>query len=110
MIKDYKLVHKGQPVRKSRQSSTRWARFAVLVSVMILITVFLSIYADSKKEVQLMEVVVKSGDTLWSIAHTYDRSNGDIDIRKLIYEIKELNQLTSAQIYPGQVIYIPLMD
>lgn len=111
MIKDYKFVHKGQPIRKSRKNPAQWARFTVLVSVIILTTVFfLSLYADSKKEVPLTKVVVKSGDTLWSLAHQFDYSNGNIDIRKLIYEIKEINQLTSAQIHPGQVIYIPLMD
>lgn len=111
MIRDYKKIHRGQPVRKSQQRPIRWARFTVLVSVVILLTMlFMSFYADSKKEVQLAKVVVKNGDTLWTLARAHDRSDGGIDIRKLIYEIKELNQLTSAHIYPGQVIYIPLMD
>ncbi|MCK4258333.1 MAG: LysM peptidoglycan-binding domain-containing protein [Halanaerobiales bacterium] len=51
------------------------------------------------------EVVVVQGDTLWSIAKTYNSS--DNDIRELIYYIKKINQLTTAQIHPGQTLFIP---
>jgi len=47
---------------------------------------------------------VAPGDTLWDIAVTY---SGDRDVREVIYEIQRLNGLTSAEIYPGQVLFVP---
>lgn len=49
-------------------------------------------------------VVVEKGDTLWSIAtEKYPKT----DLRKYIYEIKKINNFTSAKIVPGQVIKLP---
>jgi nucleoid-associated protein YgaU len=52
-----------------------------------------------------IEVMVKSGDSLWELAETYYQGNEDI--RKIIYRIKKINNLESAEIYPGQLIKIP---
>ena len=48
---------------------------------------------------------VQPGDTIWSIATDYIDSN--TDIRKLVYEIREINKLNSAIIIPGQELLIP---
>jgi nucleoid-associated protein YgaU len=50
------------------------------------------------------KVVVKPGETLWSIAADYCQGE---DPRPLIYAIRKTNQLDSADIFPGQVIVIP---
>jgi LysM repeat protein len=47
------------------------------------------------------EVVVKPGDTLWVIAQ---QQMPDHDPRDAVAKIRELNQLPSAQIYPGQTL------
>jgi len=51
-------------------------------------------------------IVVEKGDTLWNIVkancHNYK------DIRDAIYSVKKYNNLTTANIYPGQEIKIPL--
>ena len=54
------------------------------------------------------EYRVKSGDTLWMIAA---ESNGydSMDTRKIIDDI-EAESDCSADIYPGQTIYIPVYD
>ena len=57
------------------------------------------------KEGEFIEVVVAKNDTLWSLAQRY--GNNQIDLRKLVYQIKELNQV-SHLIQPGQLLYIPL--
>jgi len=51
-------------------------------------------------------VVVQPGDTLWSIARGLcsDRA----DVRRLVYEIRQLNGLQSAVIHPGQHLIIPV--
>lgn len=47
---------------------------------------------------------VAPGDTLWDIAVAHA---GNRDVRELIYEIQQLNGLSSAEIYPGQVLFVP---
>ena len=53
-------------------------------------------------------IKVVDGDTLWSIANRLvENSNKSVDVRKVIYEIKELNNIDDSQIYPGDLIRIP---
>ncbi|NLM42292.1 MAG: LysM peptidoglycan-binding domain-containing protein [Firmicutes bacterium] len=47
------------------------------------------------------EVIVQPGDTLWTIATSQMPTE---DPRDAVARIRELNQLQSAQIYPGQVL------
>lgn len=61
---------------------------------------------DSNQDTGCIEVTVKEGDTLWGIAKQY--YNGKSDFRKFVYEIREMNSLKEAIIYPGQVISIPI--
>jgi nucleoid-associated protein YgaU len=49
-------------------------------------------------------VIVRSGDTLWSIA-TALQSDGDV--RALVDEIQRLNGLEGAELVPGQVLELP---
>lgn len=50
-------------------------------------------------------VVVHPGDTLWSIAAGVV-GEGD-DVRAVIADIRELNDLTDAVVVPGQVLVLP---
>ncbi len=61
--------------------------------------------ADYSQTNQLKKIVVNSNDTLWAIVS--ENCSFDQDIRKAVYEVKKINGLNSATIYPGQVIYIP---
>ena len=75
-----------------------------IVSFFILTIGVLVDPANANKEEQIIEVVVAKNDTL---GNSKKHGNNQMDIRKFIYEIKELNQI-DATIYPGQVLYIPL--
>lgn len=57
------------------------------------------------ERIKYQQVIVHSGDTLWAISEKY--SQPDRDIRALVYEIEEINQLKSSTIVPGQVLRIP---
>ena len=61
-----------------------------------------------KKPVVLREVSVEvsEGDTLWTIADRF--TDNSVDIRNTIYKIREFNCLNTSEIYPGDVIIIPL--
>lgn len=50
-------------------------------------------------------IVVGAGDTLWKIAGTV-RESGD-DLRRIVYDLKERNQLTSSMLKVGQTLIVP---
>ncbi len=52
---------------------------------------------------------ITRGDTLWSIAKTVnlDVYNNKKDIRKIINNIKKINNLHSENILIGEIIYLP---
>lgn len=62
-------------------------------------------YTEIKGYPAYVEVIVKSGDSIWELTETYYKGNEDI--RKIIFRIKELNKLENAKIIPGQIIKIP---
>ena len=66
----------------------------------------LSYTAQAEEEVVYKTVTVRSGDTLWGIASEYAEPSKDI--RVLIREICELNGVKAGQIYPGQLILVPI--
>jgi hypothetical protein len=49
-------------------------------------------------------VVVRSGDTLWSIAGAIA---GEEDLRAVVDEIQQLNGLEGAGLVPGQTLQLP---
>lgn len=49
-------------------------------------------------------VVVRSGDTLWSIAASVA---GAEDVRVVVDRIQQLNHLQGAAVRPGQVLLLP---
>lgn len=52
-------------------------------------------------------VYVKPGDTVWQIATKY--ASPKDDIRDVIFEIRKINKLdNNANVYPGQVLKIPV--
>lgn len=52
-------------------------------------------------------VHVKPGDTVWKIAANYVSEKEDI--REKVFVIRKLNKLNNnAQVYPGQVLKVPV--
>jgi nucleoid-associated protein YgaU len=52
------------------------------------------------------QVVVHSGDTLWDIACRH--AEGKEDVRVVMDRISRANKLQGGNIYPGQIINVPL--
>ena len=55
-------------------------------------------------------ITVNSGDTLWSIAQYEKNENAyykDSDIRDIVYDIKEINNLNSSSLSINQSLKIP---
>lgn len=88
----------------------KFVRFIFIICLAILSIVL--IFCKNNKAYSLMyenkyiEVEVVEGDTLWDIA----KSNmpKDYDIRKMVFEIKEFNNMEDAYIYPGNLIKVPI--
>lgn len=78
--------------------------FYILI-IMLAITFFYAFTIFSSKPTSFIEVKVKSGDTLWSIAGRFN--SNQIDLRKLVYQIKEINSLNNSVLQPGQILKIP---
>ena len=54
-----------------------------------------------------LELTVKNGDTLWTIAREYKPSGKDM--RQFVREISQLNNIDDASIYCGQKLVVPRM-
>lgn len=55
---------------------------------------------------QYNQVKVELGDTLWDIASEYGPA--DMDVRQVVHEICELNEITAGQLEAGQKIIVPV--
>ena len=75
-----------------------------IVSSFTIISIKNRTYANKEEKI-FIKYTVKEGDTLWRIAKRYNRDGEDV--RKLIYEIREHNNIT-PMIYPGQEILVPV--
>lgn len=65
--------------------------------------------SSSSRDRYYTEIRIEKGDTLWSIAQTYNRNSG-MEIREYIRELKEINQMISDDIAAGDyltVVYFP---
>ena len=51
------------------------------------------------------DIQIQNGDTLWSIAKTYNKYSG-MEIRDYIRELKHMNQMISDEIHAGDSLTI----
>jgi Tfp pilus assembly protein FimV len=54
------------------------------------------------------QYVVSSGDTLWSIAAR--EYGADMDVRRAIYKIREVNRLDASSVSPGERLTLPYLE
>jgi nucleoid-associated protein YgaU len=60
---------------------------------------------DARASGQDRTIVIQDGDTLWGIAERF--ASPDIDRRQWIFQVRRMNHLEDATIYPGMVLRIP---
>ena len=89
-------------------------RFSMFViGVILMIILFISILDTkslSRTEINYIEFTVSSNDTLWKIANIVKENNinyNNKDVREIIFEIKQINNLKNSNLYNNQVITIP---
>lgn len=85
-------------------------RFTAVVTTLVLISVFMISsmfgYSDvsAAQKPEYVTVKVQDGDTLWTLAREYGPQ--DQDVRRTIYNIRQLNDMDSSNIIAGQYITI----
>lgn len=77
----------------------------MFISVVIFLLLFINFASYGSKTLIVEKIIVKKGDTLWSIARNYNNRNDDL--RKIINKIKKVNSLESVILQPGQEIKVP---
>lgn len=92
---------------KLKLKKKRIVIFAFLL-IVILFSMSLS-YGQQKEEKRGNDpyqlVIVREGDTLWDIACQYGEK--EKDLRSIVYNIRQVNQLETPVVYPGQQIKVP---
>ena len=100
-------------MRYSRSRKAQRRRRAVFLTLVVVITAILLCtcsFPENKatREVNTdtyVEYIVKDGDTIWDIAKLYVDKH--TDVRVVVREIREVNQLSGTMIYNGDVLLIP---
>ncbi len=89
---------------KNKYRFITFVALMVIMASMVMGAVF-PVSAAHEQEANYREVKVQTGDTLWNIANVY--GDGSRDVREIIYEICEINNVNAGSIYPGQVLKVP---
>lgn len=91
-----------------------WKKFLraifVIIGVIIFINLLIPDESFSHQEIEYKSVAVSNGDTLWTIAKTEQEENAYYngkDIRDIVYNIKQVNNLKNSNLKINQILEIP---
>jgi FOG: LysM repeat len=98
---------RGESMKKKYYLKNKKRFYAILFAlVLVMFSSYLMVSANNGETHNSYNTVcVSSGDTLWQIAQKYN-PNGDI--RKLVKEIRKMNNLSSSVIYAGEELKVPV--
>ncbi len=103
----------GARLRRARRTRrlaglARFALFLLLVFVAVWAGVRVANATSESRALDGRSYEVQPGDTLWQIAAAeYDES---LDLRAVVYEIREANGLHGALLQPGQQLALPYIE
>lgn len=84
-------------------------RYNMVILFLMLATLFVGYMVSQPKVIidrnYTQSIKVIKGDTLWTIAERV--ATPDVDIREVIYTMKEMNQLSGNELTPGIVLKVP---
>ena len=107
-LNSYSINYKEIRTKNKKSILTKGLTAAAVI--LILSILFISLFSfigSGENSSDFIKHEIKNGESLWSIAAHYYDSN-EIDLRKVIYQIKKLNNLDSSVISPGRKILIPV--
>ena len=105
----------GNPAASTPLRLTRRGRVVIAITAALLVTVLMLIATGAAQatnqsvpprvaERDLTQVVVRPGQSLWSVAENADP---DADTRVVVQQIVELNGLTADVVFAGQRLWVP---
>ena len=82
------------------------SRFLVIISTFVVALVLLlaSSVMAAGPEPETVDYRVRAGDTLWTIA---EEVAPEADVRGIVSDIRNMNDLESSLIIPGQTLLVP---
>ena len=91
-------------------NKTKFIRSNVILAILVILIVILATKTYSNVETKYKEEYIYVGDTLWSIAQEELENNKYFegkDIRYVVNELKNINNLSDANLKEGDKIKIP---
>lgn len=100
-------------MKKNKQIKLGKINFKTIVTLFVILLVCGVIFTNKVfaiEQTPTRSYEVQVNDTLWKIASKICKKsdNKDLNTQKVVYEIKELNSLTTSDIYVGQELVIPI--
>ena len=99
------IIHSNKKKIKFNIFKFLLSAFLIFSCVFGTMTVFNKSNTAMSAYEQCETVVVRSGDTLWSIA--LEIEGGSTDTRVIVKDIINQNKLKSSEVYAGQTLEIP---
>lgn len=89
-----------------RRKMIRRRKVTVSLSLLMLMSIMMNYAAARRGEPEIATVVVKRGESVWSIAK--DNNPNRKNLRKHVYDIIDRNSISDGVIYVGQELDVPL--
>lgn len=109
-LNTYTLNYQGAKTKNKKKKSILIRLLTAAVGIILLSIIFISLFSligSGENSGNFINHEIESGESLWSIAaHYYDSNN--VDLRKIIYDIKKINNIDSSVITPGKELIIPI--
>ncbi len=83
-------------------------KIVLFIFTLLMIFTFFSSFQMGKNKLQTYDIVVDNSDTIWNIAKNICKKNSNLNIQNVVIEIKEINNLSSSDIYVGQTLSLPI--
>ena len=102
-----KIIKKARRnIKKGKVSMKGILLLFIVVSVIGLFST--SVFANGDNPSK--DYIVESNDTLWSIAKKVCKNSNkeNLNVQKVVFEIKDLNAMTTSDIFVGEEIKIPI--
>lgn len=96
-------------LQRARRLRRRRSAALMILTIMLITAAHaaFSKQSTSSESYDVVSVVVKPGDTLWSIAKEYKPSGKNMS--EFVYEISSNNGIKDCNIICGQTIFVPKM-
>lgn len=81
----------------------------ILILALLLFVVGSGSNLFARRATDLKEITVCKNETIWSIAGRLASENGQ-NIQNVVYDIKNLNNMSESIIYEGQLLLVPIYN